>query len=381
MWVSSVAFARYITAMRMPATALALLSAVMAVADGVPAQAQQAGNQDGACAGKRALGVSRVLEIDTTSGPRFGHQQYKDHDFLRPGEVVLTFDDGPLRPNTKAVLDALAAHCTRATFFMVGRMALADPELVREVARRGHTVGTHTLSHANMRTIGASRAEIEIEAGINAVSKALGRPVAPFFRFPFLADSRAMIAHLGQRNIGIFSIDVDAVDYRAHTGSTVHRNVMLGLLPLRKGILLFHDIQPSTAQGLINVLDDLATKGYKVVHLMPKAPAVVIASYDQKVGMQAAGRSPAVVGHPVAGHPMAPRPAVLPPGQLRPATEQPTQRPVVIYSPQPAAAAQPLPAPTATIAPPTTAAQIAPRPPVLRGTSRDDDWRQRVFNN
>ena len=53
-----------------------------------------------------------------------------ESSFLADGEVVLTFDDGPLRAYTVPVLDALAAHCVKATFFLVGRMAVADPELV-----------------------------------------------------------------------------------------------------------------------------------------------------------------------------------------------------------------------------------------------------------
>jgi peptidoglycan/xylan/chitin deacetylase (PgdA/CDA1 family) len=66
------------------------------------------------------LGIARVVEIDTTGGPGFGFEHFKSHDFLREGEVVLTFDDGPWPKNTQAVLAALAAHCTRAIFFPIG---------------------------------------------------------------------------------------------------------------------------------------------------------------------------------------------------------------------------------------------------------------------
>src|ERR1700716_791112 len=67
-----------------------------------------------------ALGVFRVVEIDTTGGPGFGFEHFKSHDFLREGEVVLTFDDGPWPKNTPAVLAALQAHCTKAIFFPIG---------------------------------------------------------------------------------------------------------------------------------------------------------------------------------------------------------------------------------------------------------------------
>src|SRR5262245_45801801 len=70
--------------------------------------------------GPNALGVSRVVEINTSGGPAFGFEHFKEHDFLRDKEVVLTFDDGPWATNTPAVLSALAAQCAKATFFPIG---------------------------------------------------------------------------------------------------------------------------------------------------------------------------------------------------------------------------------------------------------------------
>ena len=95
-----------------------------------------------ACAGNaNALGVARTVEIDTTGGPGFGFEHFKSHDFLRPGEVVLTFDDGPWPRNTPAVLAALAAHCTKAVFFPIGKHSTYHPEILKQVAAAGHTVG------------------------------------------------------------------------------------------------------------------------------------------------------------------------------------------------------------------------------------------------
>ncbi|MEO1544624.1 MAG: polysaccharide deacetylase family protein, partial [Pseudomonadota bacterium] len=228
-----------------------------------------------------ALGVERVVEIDTTNGPRFGNMQYKDIDFLKPGEVVLTFDDGPLRRYTLNVLNALERHCTKATFFMVGRMAVTDPALVKEIDRRGHTVATHTWSHKNLGRLSASSAEREIELGVSAISAALGKPVAPFFRFPYLSDPKRMQAHLRERDIGNFSIDIDAVDFRTRSGSVIVERIMRGLKRQGKGILLFHDIQKSTARGIGKLLDRLKRGGYKVVHIVPKSSVTTLSKYDE----------------------------------------------------------------------------------------------------
>jgi Polysaccharide deacetylase len=95
-----------------------------------------------------ALGISRVVEIDTTGGARFGFES--PYDFLREGEVVLTFDDGPWPDRTQAVLKALAAHCTKAIFFPIGVHATYHPGLLKTVAAAGHAVGSHTWCHQNL---------------------------------------------------------------------------------------------------------------------------------------------------------------------------------------------------------------------------------------
>lgn len=227
-----------------------------------------------------ALGVSRILKIDTTAGPKFGRVQYRDKEILGDKEVVLTFDDGPLAHNTRKVLDALAAHCTKATFFMVGRMAVAYPAMVREVAAAGHTVGIHTWSHKNLKAISPARAAGEIELGASAVGQALGKPVAPFFRFPYLADPSTIISYLQSRHVAIFSIGVDSLDFRTSSGDRMRRNVMRQLKARGRGIILMHDIQRSTAHGIQGLLDDLAKGGYKVVHLVPADDLKTRPEYD-----------------------------------------------------------------------------------------------------
>src|SRR5439155_6691544 len=76
-----------------------------------------------ACNNPNALGVARTVEIDTTGGPGFGFEHFKELDFLRDHEVVLTFDDGPWPRNTPAVLKTLAEECTTGIFFSIGKHA------------------------------------------------------------------------------------------------------------------------------------------------------------------------------------------------------------------------------------------------------------------
>lgn len=244
------------------------------------------------------LGLSRVVEIDTAGGPGFGAGA---NDFLADGEVVLTFDDGPLRAHTSAVLKALDDHCTRATFFLVGRMAAADPAMVREVAEHGHTLATHTFSHAHLQGLDAAGAEREIELGLSTVTLAAGgHAVAPFFRYPYLRSTPLAAAHLRQRDISSFMIDVDSRDFRTRDGATVKTTVLHDLARRRKGILLFHDIQPSTERALPEILAELKARGFKVVHLVPRQPATTLPAYDEEARRLLKRRALAVTETPLA---------------------------------------------------------------------------------
>jgi peptidoglycan/xylan/chitin deacetylase (PgdA/CDA1 family) len=248
------------------------------------------------CAGNpNALGVARVVEIDTTGGPGFGSEQFKAYDFLREGEVVLTFDDGPWPGNTPKVLAALAHHCTKAIFFPIGLHATYEPQLLKEVAAAGHSVGSHTWCHQDLsktkgkcQVRGKTQAveydpKDEIEKGISAVHWAVGGPTAPFFRFPALRQPPEMISYLGQRNIAIFSADIDTFDFKMRKPEQVRKSVMERLKKHGKGIVLMHDFQHATADAIGDVLNDLKAGGYKIVFMKPKFAVTTIPSYDQLV--------------------------------------------------------------------------------------------------
>jgi peptidoglycan/xylan/chitin deacetylase (PgdA/CDA1 family) len=238
------------------------------------------------CANPDALGVSRIVEVDTTGGPGFGFEHFKQLDFLADKEVVLTFDDGPWPGNTPAVLKALSDQCTKAVFFSIGKHAGYHPEILRQVYAAGHTVGTHTWSHANLNSKKMNEQQVkdEIEKGMSAVKLALGTAPAPFFRFPELQHNTAAVAYLGQRNVAIFSCDLDSFDFRKNsTPDKVVQTVMTKLDKLGKGIILMHDFQKHTAEALPELLRRLKAGGYKVVQMKAKAPLETLAEYDEMV--------------------------------------------------------------------------------------------------
>jgi peptidoglycan/xylan/chitin deacetylase (PgdA/CDA1 family) len=233
------------------------------------------------CRHSGALGIHRTIEIDTLRGPLFGSEQYDDHDLLQSGEIVLTFDDGPWPVNTQMVLAALAQHCTKATFFPVGKHAVWHPEILREVHAAGHTIGSHTWSHPYLSKLAGNDAIEEIEKGFSVIKRALdGTAPAPFFRFPFLDDPASLIAYLEGRNIATFSNDIDSLDYTMGEPGIVITSVLKSLQAKHKGIVLLHDYQGATAKAALKLLDALKAGGYKIVHLVPKAELVTIPAAD-----------------------------------------------------------------------------------------------------
>jgi peptidoglycan/xylan/chitin deacetylase (PgdA/CDA1 family) len=235
------------------------------------------------CATPDALGVSRVVEIDTTGGPGFGFEHFKQFDFLADKEVVLTFDDGPWPSNTPAVLKALADECTKAVFFPIGKHASYHPEILRQVAAAGHTVGAHTWSHANLNSkkMTEQLAKDEVEKGFSAVKLALGAAPSPFFRFPELQHGPAAMAYLGTRNVAILSCDLDSFDFRAKDAAQIVNTVMTKLDKQGKGIILMHDFQKHTAEALPTLLGRLKAGGYKIVQMKAKAPFQTLPEYDE----------------------------------------------------------------------------------------------------
>jgi hypothetical protein len=112
---------------------------------------------------------------------------------------------------------------------------------------------------------------------------AAGAPVAPFFRFPDLQHAPRLLAYLGERNIAIFSTDIDSRDFKMHKPEQVIKSVMSQLEKRGKGILLMHDFHKNTAEALPELLHQLKGSGYKVVHMVPRQPLTTIPKYDEMV--------------------------------------------------------------------------------------------------
>src|SRR3954469_6627078 len=222
-----------------------------------------------------ALGTSRTLVVDPRQYPIIGTMQYAKTLPLRDHEVVLTFDDGPLPKNSYQVLQILADQCVKATFFLVGEQAKANPEGVRKVRDAGHTVATHTQHHpSGMQRLPLDRAQKEVDDGIASVTAALadGTAPAPFFRIPGLSRNDGIEAYAESKGIQVWSADFPADDWRRVSPQRVYDLAIQRLEAKGKGILLLHDIQARTVAALPRILETLKARGYRVVHVVPATP-------------------------------------------------------------------------------------------------------------
>ncbi|MCW6509100.1 polysaccharide deacetylase family protein [Lichenifustis flavocetrariae] len=224
------------------------------------------------------LGVSRVVTIGDQTALDLGLKTYPETLALADHEVVLTFDDGPVRATTPRVLAALAKECVHATFFLIGRNAAAEPSLVRQELAEGHTVGSHSFSHPDitLRGLTDAAARADIDQGIRAVNKAgYGSddttPRVPFFRYPGFADTAALDQWLASRHITVFGADLWASDWVPMTPARELALLMSRLEAAGRGIILLHDARAQTADMLPAFLARLRDEHFHLVHMVPGA--------------------------------------------------------------------------------------------------------------
>lgn len=309
---------------------------VVLLTSGFVLAAQGSASAEEACANPNALGVSRTLVVDPTEHPLIGSMQYRETLPLRDHEVVITFDDGPLPPNTGRILDILASQCVKANYFMVGRMAQVYPKWVAKVAAAGHTIGTHSQNHPlSFNRMPLDRAEHEVADGIASVKAALGHDPAPFFRIPGLLRIKRVEDYLISQHIQTWSADFPADDWKHISDKEILKRALSRLEVHHKGILLLHDIHPGTALMLPTLLSELKARGYHIVHVvaagpgLPKTPTSPEQwlSHPPKLEPPIVAAAPAPPATPVATFTAQPAAATAP---------APVGKPIVLPTPAPA---------------------------------------------
>ncbi len=195
-----------------------------------------------------------------TDDPVVGKASRVDGD-ERKGVVAFTFDDGPNPETTPAVIDALEKYGIPATFFIVtqrisGKHGEKSRELLQRELADGFLVGSHSVTHVNLKHASSDQLAREIDASIRTLAAEAHRPIG-IFRPPY--GSLGPPGRVWLKKLGLTEVlwSVDTLDWKAHDPERLRKKVVSMIKHDDGGVVLMHDVKPITAKVIAGVLDDL----------------------------------------------------------------------------------------------------------------------------
>lgn len=235
----------------------------------VMAAIASAGNAQLLCQG--AL-KERTLSMSQAGITSFGTLQKLPALPLNAHEYVLTFDDGPRRETTPKILDELRAACLHATFMMIGQRAERRSVIAKLVKLGGHSIGSHSYTHRNLKELPFDEALDDIKKGVAAVERAVyGNRMTPvkFFRFPDNAGTPELI-NAAQTQLGLIvaSYDVSPEDWRGSPPEETMHRLRQRLNAVDRGVIVMHDVQDNTVPLVPMVIEELKKRGASIVHIV-----------------------------------------------------------------------------------------------------------------
>ena len=177
--------------------------------------------------------------------------------------IAMTFDDGPSATLTPKLLDILATHHIKATFFVIGENVAEHPEIVARATREGHEIGNHSWSHPNLAKMSDASVRSQLQRTDDAIKSATGaRPtlLRPPYGSITTREKRWIHDQFGYQ---IILWDVDPYDWKRPGPSVVRGRILKETRP--GSIVLSHDIHPGTIEAMPSTLDALEAKGFKFV--------------------------------------------------------------------------------------------------------------------
>jgi peptidoglycan-N-acetylglucosamine deacetylase len=177
--------------------------------------------------------------------------------------IAMTFDDGPSPETTPRLLDILKQRNIKATFFMIGQNAQANPAIVQRILAEGHEIGNHSWTHPQLSKLSDDRVTEEITKTQAAIKNACG--YTPVLLRPPYGAITARQKEWIEKQFGLSVIiwSVDPFDWKRPGVSVIEQRILAGA---RSGaIVLSHDIHKQTVDAMPATLDALAAKGFKFV--------------------------------------------------------------------------------------------------------------------
>lgn len=193
-----------------------------------------------------------------------------------PNQIALTFDDGPDAVATTRILDALKEQEALATFFVVGRAALASPSLLQRAVDEGHTIGSHSFNHPHMEDLSPFLIRAELNANRSLIEGVIGRsPLLyrpPYIRGPGPINKHEAIAFSVLEEEGYFVAGSDIVpaDWAGISADEIVRQVFDEMDKSGGNVIVLHDGKSTgmhTAEAVSLLIPALRARGYEIVPL------------------------------------------------------------------------------------------------------------------
>jgi peptidoglycan/xylan/chitin deacetylase (PgdA/CDA1 family) len=177
--------------------------------------------------------------------------------------IAMTFDDGPSATLTPKLLDLLAAHHIKATFFVIGENVAEHPDIVARAAREGHEIANHSWSHPNLAKMSDEGVRRQLWQTDEAIKSATGtRPTLLRPPYGSITEREKRWIH-DEFGYQIVLWDVDPYDWKRPGPAVVRNRILQETRP--GSIVLSHDIHPGTIEAMPSTFDALEAKGFKFV--------------------------------------------------------------------------------------------------------------------
>jgi peptidoglycan/xylan/chitin deacetylase (PgdA/CDA1 family) len=177
--------------------------------------------------------------------------------------IAMTFDDGPSATLTPKLLDLLATHHIKATFFVIGENVAEHPEIVARAAREGHEIANHSWSHPNLGKMADDSVRRQLRQTDDAIKNATGkRPTLMRPPYGSITAREKRWIH-DEFAYDIILWDVDPYDWKRPGPAVVRARILKETRP--GSIVLSHDIHPGTIEAMPSTFDELEAKGFKFV--------------------------------------------------------------------------------------------------------------------
>ena len=173
--------------------------------------------------------------------------------------IAITFDDGPNPKTTPKLLDMLKQKGVKATFFMLGSRASAYPNIVKRIYEEGHTLGSHTYSHKDLKKLSDADVTDESQKAIDAIQAACGQ--SPIVVRPPYGSSDERVR--GILNMPVVVWNIDPEDWKDRDADIVAQRIISKAKP--NSIILLHDIYSTSVEAAGKVIDELRRQGYTFV--------------------------------------------------------------------------------------------------------------------